>query len=67
MKNKLYAQREIDLAKDSGDRDRVAYWSAYLGDFEQAREYAVSDKVKGYIDERQTEFQLRQRIPQLRK
>lgn len=56
-RNKNYARREIELAKEylklnpdnSSQKDRLAWWSAYLGDFETAHEYAVSPKVKDYI------------------
>lgn len=57
QRNKNYANREIELAKEYlklnpdniSQKDRLAWWSAYLGDFETAREYAVSGKVKDYI------------------
>jgi hypothetical protein len=56
-RNAKYAARELELAKayinksplSETQRDRIAYWSAYLGNYETAREYAVSDYVKEYI------------------
>ena len=65
MPNLKYAQREVELAKsylanreDDMQKDRLAWWSAYLGDFETANQYAVSQKVKDYINERQSSLQL---------
>lgn len=52
-----YAKNEIALAKsyldlkpeDEVQKDRLAWWSAFVGDLETANQYAVSDKVKSYI------------------
>lgn len=57
-----YAQREVALAKaylevnpnDADQRDRLAWWSAELGDLETAKQYAVSDKVKQFISQCET-------------
>jgi hypothetical protein len=57
QRNKNYANREIELAKEylklnpgnTAQKDRLAWWSAYLGDLGTARQYAVSEKVKDYI------------------
>jgi len=62
MEKSKYARREVDLAKsylevnpdDIEQRDRLAWWSAYLKDFETAEKYAVSQKTKDYINERRT-------------
>lgn len=61
-RNSKYAQNEVELAKslleqypdDVIQKDRVAYWLAYLGDYETAREYAVSDSAKEYIEKCET-------------
>jgi hypothetical protein len=52
-----YANNEVNLAKsylqlnpeDEVQKDRLAWWSAFLGDLDTAKQYAVSDKVKEYI------------------
>lgn len=57
-RNLEYANREIKLAKsyletnpeNEVQKDRLAWWSAYLGDYETAKEFAVSDSVKEYIE-----------------
>lgn len=61
-RNLEYAAREIKLARsylelnpeDEVQKDRLAWWSAYLGDLVTAREYAVSQKVKDYINQCET-------------
>jgi hypothetical protein len=61
-KNSKYARQEITLAKSSLEKrpedvvqkDRLAWWSAYLGDYETAHQYAVSDYVKEYIKQCET-------------
>lgn len=61
-RNREYALREIELAKaflavnpeNKVQKDRLAWWSACLGDFETAREYAVSKKVTDFIKECET-------------
>lgn len=61
-RNAKYAARELELAKaylkksplSESQRDRIAYWSAYLGDYETAHQYAVSDYVKEYIKKCET-------------
>lgn len=58
MLKSKYAEREIELAKncllsnpdDDIQKDRLSWWSAYLGDFETAEKYAVSDKAKNWIE-----------------
>ena len=60
--NSKYARNEIALAKAYLERspisdsqmDRLAWWSAYIGDYETARQYAVSDYVKEYIEKCET-------------
>lgn len=57
-KNEEYAKREIKLATtrleqdptNVAQKDRLAYWSAYLGDFSTADEFATSDKTKAIIE-----------------
>jgi hypothetical protein len=61
-RNSKYARQEIELAKsslakrpkDDTQKDRLAWWSAYLGDYETAHQYAVSDRVKEYIKQCET-------------
>lgn len=61
-RNSKYAKQEVALAKailvkqpkDTTQKDRLAWWSAYLGDYETARQYAVSDYVKDYIKKCET-------------
>lgn len=61
-RNIKYANNEISLAKaylsmdpnDNDQKDRLAWWSAYLGDIETAKENAVSEKVKKYIQKCET-------------
>lgn len=56
-RNSKYARQEIGLAKSALEKnpdndiqkDRLAWWSAYLGDIETAWQYAVSDHVKAYV------------------
>lgn len=61
-RRKKYAQNEVALARlyletnpdDDVQKDRLAWWSAVLGDLETAKEHAVSDKVKQYIEQCET-------------
>lgn len=61
-KTERYALNEISLAKsyleinpdDSEQKDRLAWWSAFIGDYGTAKQYAVSDKVKNYIKQCET-------------
>lgn len=54
-----YCQNEIELAKlylksnpdDESQKDRLAYWSAKLGDFDTADSYASSDKCKALVNQ----------------
>lgn len=57
-RNIKYAKNEVELAKgilardpdNEVQKDRLAWWSAYLGDLETASKYAVSNKTKKYIE-----------------
>lgn len=59
-RNNLYAEREIELATEyliinpdnQPQKDRKAYWLAFVGRFEEADSITVSDKTKQLIDER---------------
>lgn len=61
-RNSKYAQREIKQAllnlqynpEDKISSDRLAWWSAYLGDYETAWAHAVTDEVKEYIRQCET-------------
>lgn len=55
-KNK-FAQNEIEVAHkmlqkypDSEKyKERIGWWNAYLGNYEEAEKYAVTEKVRQYI------------------
>lgn len=57
-RNLEYAAREIKLARsylelnpeDEVQKDRLAWWSAYLGDYETARQFASTDSTREYIE-----------------
>ncbi len=61
MKNKAkfikYCTAEVELARlylendpeNETQRDRLAYWSARMGDFETAEEYATSQMCRDLI------------------
>lgn len=61
-KKQQYASREISLARqalesnpdDTLQKDRLAWWSAYLSDFSTAELFAQSEKVKSYIEQCKT-------------
>lgn len=52
-----YAEAEIELSKQALEKDqsniqqkeRLVYWSAYLGDFKTANSFAETDKSKDII------------------
>lgn len=60
MDNGKYAEREIELSKNilandpdnQKQKDRCAFWLAYLGRFEEADQIQVSDKIAQIINER---------------
>lgn len=62
MKNKKFAEREIKLAKriletnpnDEIQKNRLSYWSAYLGDFKTAKDNSVSEKSEKIIEQWKT-------------
>lgn len=55
---KKFAAREIVLARQDLERnpnstaamERLSWWSAYLGDFETAEEFAVTEKAKVHLE-----------------
>lgn len=61
-RNINYAKREIELAKsylernpeDVVQRERLAWWSTYLGDYATAREHAVTEKARLYLEQCET-------------
>lgn len=57
--NKMYAEMQIQLSLEILEsdpdnekiKDKLAYWSATLGDFKTADKYAVTEKTKSIIDD----------------
>jgi hypothetical protein len=60
MNNRKYAEHEVELAtdllnanqNDQKQKDRLAYWLAFLGRFEEADQIEVTSKTESLINER---------------
>lgn len=56
-KNIRYAQRELEVAlahlADDPDniayKERVSWWNSFLGNYEEAEQYAVTEKAKEFL------------------